>query len=393
MTRSTIVSAISLVFLGLHFASCDSEPVDPALFNTQQTNTCAAPPSFEASDFIAGSSVNLTWSAAAGTGSWQIQYGPAGFAVGSGTQVVSTSTQATVNGLNSSNNYEFYIRTVCDATTFSGWVGPIPVGGEIGSCAQPANVVATRSAGNTEITVTWDAAGASAWQVQYGAAGFALGSGTTVSTTTPTRTLTGVLANQGYSFYVRANCSGTSNSNWTGPITVNPVGTNPGPGPGPVTYGFLNATVDGVAYTGLKPYFFPFTGTAAKLETLSDNQGRVLWIQGNSTPTASPPNGIEINIRIHENFWQPGAAQTLTSHDAIIWPGISVNHIDLSNDSPTLVSENDETGTITILEFNATTRRIRGTFSYSFMKSGDTVTGPFQVTSGTFDFEVPAEAF
>lgn len=392
MTKAKILSAISLIFIGLYFISCDSEPVDPALFNTEDPNTCAAPPNFEASDFIAGTSVNLSWSAPAGTGSWQIQYGPEGFAVGSGTQVVSTSTQATINGLTSTNNYEFYIRTVCDATSFSNWVGPIAVGEEIGNCPQPTNVTAVRSSGNTEITVTWEAAGATAWQVQYGAPGFALGSGTMVSTTTPTRTITGVLANQGYSFYVRANCSSTNNSNWTGPITVNAVGT--GPGPGPVTYGFLNATVDGVAYTGLRPYFYPFTGSEAKLQTLTDDQGRVLWIQGNSTPTASPPNGIEINIRIHENFWQPGAAQPLISNDAIIWPGISINHIDLSNDTPSSVFESDETGTVTILEFNPTTRRIRGTFSYSFMKSGDLgETGAFQVTNGTFDFEVPAEAF
>ena len=229
MIKSKIVAVIALVFIGLNFLSCDSEPVDPALFNTEEPNTCAAPPTFEASDFIAGTSVNLSWSAAAGTGSWQIQYGPAGFAVGSGTQVVSTDTQATINDLDSTNDYEFYIRTVCDATTFSGWVGPISVGGEIGSCAQPTNVVATRSAGNTEITVTWDAGAGTAWQVQYGNEGFALGSGTTVSSTTPTRTITGILANQGYSFYVRTNCSPTSNSNWTGPITAAAVGVTPTP--------------------------------------------------------------------------------------------------------------------------------------------------------------------
>lgn len=229
MTKSKLFIALSLIFIGLGFTSCDDEPIDPALLTPDETVTCAAPPTFEASDFIGGSSVNLSWAAAAGTGSWQIQYGPAGFAVGSGTQILATDTEATINGLTPTTNYEFYIRTVCDAQSFSSWVGPIAVGEEIGSCPQPTNVTAVRSSGNTEITVSWNAATATSWQIQYGTAGFALGSGTTVSSTTPTKTITGVQANQGYSFYVRTNCSPTSNSNWTGPITVDAVGVTPTP--------------------------------------------------------------------------------------------------------------------------------------------------------------------
>lgn len=229
MIKSKLFVAISLIFIGLSFTSCEDEPIDPALLpllNPPPATGCSGPVSFEASDFVGGTNVNLSWVAAPGTASWQIQYGLQGFAVGSGTQITATDTEVTVSGLVSTNNYEFYIRTVCGAESFSSWVGPISVGESIGSCPAPISPTAVRSAGNTEITVSWTTGGSAvSWQVQHGTAGFALGTGTITSTTTPTKTYTGVLASTAYDFYVRANCSGTDNSSWVGPIRVDAVGT------------------------------------------------------------------------------------------------------------------------------------------------------------------------
>lgn len=223
MSKSKILLVISLVFIGLGFASCDDEPIDPTLnpANNIPTDDCGAPLTFLASDFVGGTSVNLSWAVAPGTATWQIQYGIEGFAVGSGTQITATDDEVTVTGLTATNEYEFYIRTVCGPTSFSGWVGPISVGGSIGSCPMPTSVTAVRTASNTEINVSWTpAAGTSGWQVQYGTAGFALGSGTTVASATSTKTITGVVAATAYDFYVRTNCSAGANSNWVGPIQV-----------------------------------------------------------------------------------------------------------------------------------------------------------------------------
>lgn len=394
MIKSKVLLLFSLVFIGLSMTSCDDEPIDPALdpVNNIPTDACAAPVTFQASDFVGGSNVNLSWAAAPGTSAWQVQYGIEGFAVGSGTQITATDDQLSISGLTASNEYEFYIRTICGAESYSSWVGPINVGETIGTCPQPTGLTAVRAASNTVITASWTAVGtATTWEVQYGPAGFALSSGTIVPAASNSKSITGLSATTAYDFYVRSNCSATDDSSWTGPFTVAAVG---GPGPGPVTYEFLSANVAGTQYNNLKPYFYPITGTEAQLVTLSDDQGRVLWIQGNSTPTATTPNGIEFNIRIHENFWTPSGAHDLISNDAVVWPGISINYIDLSNDAPLFTSETELPGTITVLEFNSVTKRIRGTFSFTFMKSNDDgETGPFSVTSGTFDFPVPAEAF
>lgn len=228
MNKSKLLVAFTLIFMALSFYSCgDDEPIDPALLNVVPTTDCGAPLFFSASDFIAGNSVNLSWEAAPSTATWQIQYGTAGFVVGTGIQITATETDVTIPGLVSTNNYEFYIRTVCGAESYSGWVGPIAVGESIGSCLQPTGATATRSAGNTEITVSWaSVAGVASYDVQYGPAGFALGSGTTTNTSTNTKTITGATVTA-YDFYVRSNCSSTDHSSWVGPINVTAVGVLP----------------------------------------------------------------------------------------------------------------------------------------------------------------------
>ena len=203
MNKSKFLIAFSLLFICFNFTSCDDEPIDPALLLVDENpnNNCAAPAAFEVSNLIGGTTADLSWTPAVGTGAWQIQYGAQGFAVGSGTQINATSTEATVTGLNGTTSYEFYIRTACNATEFSGWVGPVVLGGSIGSCPTPTGLNAVRSSGNTEISVTWaPVASAVSYQVQYGAAGFALGSGTTVSASGSPKTITGLLATTAYDF-------------------------------------------------------------------------------------------------------------------------------------------------------------------------------------------------
>lgn len=391
MTKSKLLIALSLIFIGLNFSSCDNEPIDPALLDIEEPNACAAPLTFQSTDFIGGSSVNLSWTAAPGTGSWQIQYGPAGFSVGSGTQIIATETEATVSGLTPTTNYEFYIRTVCDATSFSSWVGPIAVGEEIGSCPQPTNVTAVRSSGNTEINVSWNAATATSWQIQYGAAGFALGSGTVVSSTTPTKTITGVLADASYSFYVRTNCSPTSNSNWTGPITVASVSV--GPGPIDTTPALMTANIDGVQWNNLKPFFYPFTNDVnVENDGAEPGEPRFIWIQGtDNTTEINLNNSREINLHIPDSKWAPGTYNLLWDNGyeqdecwatLLLFTNPDVNARIIS-------------GSLTVTEFNLSTRRIKGTFNFQYEKldQDGNVIGVFPVINGTFNYGLDDEYF
>lgn len=72
----------------------------------------------------------------------------------------------------------------------------------------------------TSAVLNWtNGATETAWNVQYGAPGFTLGTGTIVPVTSHPYTLNGLTAGTGYAFYVQADCGGAGTSTWVGPIT------------------------------------------------------------------------------------------------------------------------------------------------------------------------------
>lgn len=77
---------------------------------------------------------------------------------------------------------------------------------ELVTCPAPENLVASATSATT-IDVDWDNGAASSWIVEYGAAGFTAGMGTTRLTTTSNITLTGLAPTTSYDIYVRPICS------------------------------------------------------------------------------------------------------------------------------------------------------------------------------------------
>lgn len=224
MNKSKILIVLLVVFSTINFTSCVNEPVDPMLLNIVPEATCAMPGGLSVSNFV-GTSVNLVWTASEGS-SWEIQYGLHGFVPGTGTSVTATTPTKTINGLTITNDYDFYVRTNCDNGHKSDWVGPVAVGSSVTTCTTPINLAAVRSATITQqATITWTQNGdENSWQIQYGATGFVIGAGTTVSSSTPSTIITGLADTSGYDFYVRSKCSDTSSSSWAGPVHINAVG-------------------------------------------------------------------------------------------------------------------------------------------------------------------------
>jgi hypothetical protein len=88
----------------------------------------------------------------------------------------------------------------------------------IPSCTEPSaltvNLITTASA-----TLGWTESGsATSWEIQYGAPGFTLGTGTIVPASSNPFVLIGLTSNTNYVYYVRAVCSVTDSSPWTGPL-------------------------------------------------------------------------------------------------------------------------------------------------------------------------------
>jgi len=342
-----------LVLVGLQFASCENEPVDPSIsLNPEDEIVCESPAAFSASNFIEGTKIVLDWESNAET--WQVQYGPKGFAAGSGTGMTVTENTAMINGLLAANQYDFYVRTVCDATTFSAWIGPVSAGTTIGSCASPQNGTAVRNGITpTTVTVSWTAAAgtANSFEIQYGNTGFSVGTGTMLVATTPTVTIPGLLTSVGYDFYVRTNCSATSSSTWAGPIRL--TASNP------VNQGSFTLNISGVPFIAnsiiavKSAYRNPITG-----EVMTDpdtglpmvnysiigkyNETKLVtlqWIQTDPATTSFdvPDDGAAIT-------YIPDALNPMVSYT-------SANPLSM-----------DTVGNIGITSNNPTTRKISGTF-------------------------------
>ena len=72
----------------------------------------------------------------------------------------------------------------------------------------------TATQGSTYLTLSWQDASSLSYQVQYGTHGFALGTGTMLSTTTNTITITGLASSTAYDVYVRKICTVGDTSDW-----------------------------------------------------------------------------------------------------------------------------------------------------------------------------------
>jgi hypothetical protein len=397
MKNIKFLTGLFLIFTTITFNSCETEPIDSAI-NLDDFNqpTCTAPSAFQASNFINSNSISLSWVAGGEEAAWTIEYGAQGFALGTGTSVISTATTYVVTGLNASNSYSFYLKSNCSADSSSGWVGPINVQGVVvtnPNCPNPSGLTATRNATtNTNVDLAWTAgATETSWEIQYGMTGFVVGTGTPVTTTTTTKQVTGISATVTYDFYVRATCSAIQNSSWIGPITVAAAVTNPTTPPA-----YMNATVNGQPFTAMKPYYYPFTGLKAKLEISSLNGDKILVIQGDTDPLNPTPNNfVQINLKINQQYWVPGTYAVNPDNPADPEKIIIADIIIVNTTNPWETYEDELQGTLTITEFNATTKRVKGTFSFPYMliDANDVETGPFQVSSGSFDFEAEDAVF
>ena len=90
---------------------------------------------------------------------------------------------------------------------------------EAPTCAKPADL-ALDFIWLDNATVSWTSGGAANWDIEYGAPGFTLGSGTLINTNNNPVVISSLTPNTVYDVYVRDNCGGGDVSVWVGPLTI-----------------------------------------------------------------------------------------------------------------------------------------------------------------------------
>jgi hypothetical protein len=307
--------------------------------------------------------------------------------LGAGTITASASTTKVISGLVGTTSYQFYVRSNCSGNENSDWVGPIAVNAVgASSCTTPTNLTAVRSL-NTQALLTWNAGGTeTSWEIQYGNVGFTLGSGTSVNSATTSKTISGLGATS-YDFYLRAKCSPTQNSAWFGPVNiaaVQAVDNSPA---------LMTANINGVQFNNMKPYLYSLTGNDVNVMNNGAPLGdpRYLWIQGVTSDNLNTLS--EIDLYIPNNLWILGTfpLSEVNNFEDVIYCQVKM----LTNPGAAVLTTNNiNGGTITITEFNLTTRRIKGTFSFNYEKIvNGTSIGNFDVINGTFNYALDNSYF
>ncbi|MCA0152494.1 T9SS type B sorting domain-containing protein [Winogradskyella vincentii] len=103
----------------------DPEDIDVFVDNFQVRNipTCPEPTDLTSTNLTL-TSTEIAWTEAGTSTVWNIEYGPAGFAQGTGTIVNGVTNPFILTGLLSDTLYDWYVQAECDPSNLSSWSGP-----------------------------------------------------------------------------------------------------------------------------------------------------------------------------------------------------------------------------------------------------------------------------
>ena len=169
--------------------------------------TCAVPAGL-ASSSVTSSGATVSWGAASGAVSYNVQYTPTG---GSTTTVNTTSTSYAISGLAASTTYSYQVQTVCAASSSAySAASSFATTAAGGTCGTPTGLAASSITSSTA-TVSWTAvSGAVSYNLQYKLA--SSGTWTTYNTTGTAVNFTSLTAATSYNAQVQAVCSSASSA-------------------------------------------------------------------------------------------------------------------------------------------------------------------------------------
>ncbi|MEJ6754756.1 MAG: hypothetical protein QNK57_06230, partial [Flavobacteriales bacterium] len=92
-------------------------------FGVIEIPSCLSPSNINLST-VTAQSVNISWDSTGNETAWNTEFGPTGFSQGSGTVSALSLASTSINNLNPSSSYDFYVQSYCGNGDFSNWYGP-----------------------------------------------------------------------------------------------------------------------------------------------------------------------------------------------------------------------------------------------------------------------------
>ncbi len=176
------------------------------------------PPSNLAVEGFDSGSATISWIGVEPATAWDVEFGLAGFEHGTGALLQGIGNETiTLIGLVPDTPYDVYVRGACDADETSAWTGPVSF--TTLACLPPTGIAVTAISSASATTSWTGVAPATAWDVEFGPAGFVPGTGTLIAdVAAESVVLEGLSANTDYEVYVRGACVTDANSLWAGPV-------------------------------------------------------------------------------------------------------------------------------------------------------------------------------
>ncbi|MGV8113461.1 MAG: choice-of-anchor J domain-containing protein [Lentimicrobium sp.] len=206
---------------GTYFAIVSSWPSPQSIAFTlnlafEPLPDCPVPTTLTATP--ASFSAVLGWTENGTATTWDIEWGAAGFTQGTGTTITGVANPYTLTALQPSTPYDYYVRADCGEGSVSDW-SVVRNFTTLAACPAPTVLTATNIS-TTSAVLGWTENGtATSWDIEYGQTPFTPTGTPTISGVTNPYNLTGLSSGITYAYYVRAYCSETYQSTWSGPLS------------------------------------------------------------------------------------------------------------------------------------------------------------------------------
>lgn len=155
----------------------------------------------------------------------QIQYGPAGFTLGTGTTINAGNTENHSGFTFTPNtNYEFYVRTFCnDSQMWSPWSEPVNYQNGNSPCNLPSNLshqIESLNSTYAYVALQWAYNGNTNFEYTVVLHGASANSGTIFTASTSGWPVVNLNRSYTYDFYMRTVCSNGARTAWTSPYLI-----------------------------------------------------------------------------------------------------------------------------------------------------------------------------